>query len=166
MKNIKTIKEKVNKRREFFETLLNKEGFGLTIVICSCMLLMLISDFSLISTGQIIAAYLILSAVLEIGLLMYNLIYAPIWECKQYLKADFSNNPIFVFYTNFKECKDWSVNKFGFSVFKDLKTGYIYYTKEKNLVSGKEYFVEETDLPYTYFIMPAKIENNMIKTFS
>ena len=166
MKNIKTIKEKVKKRRVFFETLLEKEGFGLALLIACCSLLMLISDFSLLTTGQIIAAYLILSAVLEIGLLMYNLIYAPIWECKQYLKANFMNNPIFIFYTQFKECKDWSINKFGFNVFKDPKTGYIYYTKETELLNDKEYYVEELDLPYTYFIMPAKIKNNMIKTFN
>ena len=165
MKEIKKIKEKVQQRRTFFETLLEKEGFGLALLIACCSLLMLISDFSLLATGQIIAAYLILSAVLEIGLLMYNLIYAPIWECKQYLKASFINNPIFIFYTQFKECKDWSVNNFGFNVFKDTKTGYIYYTKETELVNRKEYFVEELDLPYTYFIIPAKTESNMIKTF-
>ena len=166
MKNIKTIKEKVKKRRVFFETLLEKEGFGLALLIACCSLLMLISDFSLLATGQIIAAYLILSAVLEIGLLMYNLIYAPIWECKQYLKSNFINNPIFIFNTHFKECKDWSVNNFDFNVFKDTRTGYIYYTKETKLLNGKEYFVEELDLPNTYFIMPAKIENKMIKTFN
>ena len=165
MKNIKKIKEKVESRRSFFETLLEKEGFGLTLLIACCLLLVAITDFTFLMAGQIIAAYLILSAVLEIGLLMYNLIYAPIWECKQYLKANFMNNPIFIFYTQFKECKDWSVNKFGFNVFKDPKTGYIYYTKETELLNGQEYYVEELDLPYTYFIMPAKIESKMIETF-
>ena len=165
MKNIKTIKEKVKKRRTFFETLLEKEGTGLFILVAGCLLLFLITDFTLLTAGQIIAAYLILSAVLEMGLLIYNIIYAPIWECKQYLKADFSNNPIFIFNTEFKRCSDWSVNKFGFNVFKDRKTGFIYYSKEPKLLSGKEYFVEELDLPNTYFIMPAKVENKMIKTF-
>lgn len=165
MKNIKTIKEKVKNRRVFFETLLEKEGFGLALLMVSCLLLVAITDFTFLMAGQIIAAYLILSAVLEIGLLMYNLIYAPIWECKQYLKANFMNNPIFIFYTQFKECKDWSVNKFGFNVFKDTKTGYIYYTKETEILNDKEYYVEELDLPYTYFIMPAKFKNKMIKTF-
>ena len=165
MKNIKKIKEKVESRRNFFETLLEKEGFGLALLVVGCLLLVAITDFTLLTAGQIIAAYLILSAILEIGLLMCNLIYSPIWECKQYLKADFMNNPMFIFNTQFKECKDWSVNNFGFNVFKDTKTGYIYYTKETELLNDKEYYVEELDLPYTYFIMPAKIENKMIKTF-
>ena len=84
MKNIKKIKEQVESRRTFFETLLEKEGFGLALLIVGCLLLVAITDFTLLISGQIIAAYIILSAVLEIGLLMYNLIYAPIWECKQY----------------------------------------------------------------------------------
>ena len=165
MKNIEMIKQKVQKRRIFFETLLEKEGFGLTLLIICCLFLMLISDFTLLATGQVIAAYLNLSAFLELFLLFYNLIYAPIWECKQYLKTDFSSKTKDLFYTQFRTCDDWFVNKFGFFVFKDPKTGYIYYTKEKEILNGTEYYVEELDLPYTYFIMPAKIENNMIKTF-